>query len=261
MIDATRAGGLLVPADSAETVVRLEGLSKAFGPLVALKSVDLAVQRGEVVVIIGPSGSGKSTLLRCINRLEEPTSGRVFVGGVELTSRSVNLNQARRDIGFVFQSFNLYPHMTALGNVSLALRLVLRMRKAEAVARASEALREVGLSDKAGAYPGQLSGGQQQRVGIARALALEPKVILLDEPTSSLDPELVREVLSAIRRLRDKGQTMVIVSHEMEFAREAADRVVFMAGGEIVEQDIPARLFSAPTHARTREFLSRILRV
>jgi len=246
--------------DRGDAVVRIEGLSKAYGTTVALHAVNLTVRRGEAVAIIGPSGSGKSTLLRCINRLEEPTGGRVLVDGVDLTSRSVDINKARREIGFVFQSFNLYPHLTAQGNVGLALRLVLRLDRAEAKARAHAALDSVGLADKYASYPSQLSGGQQQRVAIARALALDPKIMLFDEPTSALDPELVGEVLAVIGAMRERGMTMIIVSHEMQFAREVADRVVFMDEGAIVEENTPEALFSRPARQRTRDFLARVTR-
>ena len=247
-------------AATGDAVVRIEGLSKTYGTTPALHAVSLTVRRGEAVAIIGPSGSGKSTLLRCINRLEEPTEGRVYVDGIDLTSRSVDINKARREIGFVFQSFNLYPHLTAQGNVGLALRLVLRLGRAEATERARAALDSVGLSDKYASYPSQLSGGQQQRVGIARALALDPKIMLFDEPTSALDPELVGEVLAVIATMRARGMTMVIVSHEMQFAREVADRVVFMNEGVIVEENTPDELFNRPARQRTRDFLARVVR-
>ena len=247
------------PPINESDIVVIQGLSKAFADLRALHEVDLSVRKGEVVFIIGPSGSGKSTLLRCINRLEEPTAGRVSIDGVTITDRGINLNRVRQDIGMVFQSFNLYPHMTALGNVVLALRLVRKIRKAEAHDKGRAVLTEVGLEDKFASYPAELSGGQQQRVAIARALALEPKVMLFDEPTSALDPELVGEVLGVIRAMRDRGMTMIIVSHEMHFAKEAADRVIFMDEGEIVEQGPPQQIFVDPSHPRTREFLSRLL--
>jgi polar amino acid transport system ATP-binding protein len=212
----------------------------------------------ELVFIIGPSGSGKSTLLRCLNRLEQPTSGTVRFDGADVLAPDADINAIRRQMGMVFQSFNLYPHMTALGNVSLALRKVLGCSRAEAEARARAALANVGLDDKAAAYPNELSGGQQQRVAIARALALEPKIMLFDEPTSALDPELVGSVLAVMRRMRESGMTMVVVSHELSFARAAADRVVFIDHGEIVEQGPPARVFGDPEHPRTREFVARI---
>ena len=217
-------------------------------------------QAQELVFVIGPSGSGKSTLLRCCNRLEEPTAGAIHVDGVDMMAPRTNLNAMRRRIGMVFQSFNLYPHMTALGNVTLALRKVLRMDAAAADAAALAALARVGLADKARAHPAELSGGQQQRVAIARAIALEPRVMLFDEPTSALDPELVGSVLAVMRSLRESGMTMIVVSHEMGFARAAADRVVFMDHGLIVEQGPPAAIFEAPTQERTRAFIGQIQR-
>jgi ABC-type polar amino acid transport system ATPase subunit len=223
-----------------------------------LKGVDLDVAAREVVCVIGPSGSGKSTLLRCLNRLETPSAGTVELDGVAITAAHVDLNRVRKDIGMVFQQFNLYPHMTALGNVTLALRRVLKLPRDAAEARGRAALDAVGLADKAASHPAALSGGQQQRVGIARALALEPKVMLFDEPTSALDPELVGGVLQVMRRMRDRGMTMVVVTHEMGFAREAADRVIFMNDGEIVEQGPPAALFGNPKVERTRQFLERV---
>ncbi|MFI4986471.1 MAG: amino acid ABC transporter ATP-binding protein [Alphaproteobacteria bacterium] len=240
-------------------LLEVRGLHKSFGHLEVLKGIDLAVRPGEVIMIIGPSGAGKSTLLRCLNRLEEPTSGSIFLEGREITGRGVDLNRVRRSIGMVFQAFNLYPHMTALGNVTLALRKVVGLGREEAGSRGRQALARVGLSDKAESYPAALSGGQQQRVGIARALALEPKLVLFDEPTSALDPELVGDVLAVMRGLREQGITMLVVSHEMSFAREAADRVVFMNEGEIVEEGPPAEVFTAPKKPRTREFLTRVL--
>ena len=223
-----------------------------------LKGIDLSVSQGELVFIIGPSGSGKSTLLRCCNRLEEPTSGAVVVDGTDITRPGVDLNRVRQKIGMVFQSFNLYPHMNALGNVTLALRKVQQLSKADAEAKGMRALERVGLSEKAKAYPNELSGGQQQRVAIARSLALEPKILLFDEPTSALDPELVGCVLKVMRELRESGMTMVVVSHEMQFAGAAADRVVFMDGGLILEQGRPEKIFGNPDHARVGEFVARI---
>ncbi len=234
-------------------------LRKCFGTLEVLKGIDLAVAPGELVFIIGPSGSGKSTFLRCCNRLEEPSGGSIRVDGVDIMASSVDLNAVRRRMGMVFQSFNLYPHMTALGNVSLALRKVLRLSRGEAHRRGSEALERVGLAEKATAYPAALSGGQQQRVAIARALALEPTIMLFDEPTSALDPELVGSVLAVMRELRQSGMTMLVVSHEMRFARDAADRVVFLDHGSIVEEGCPAQIFSSPSQQRTRDFLADIL--
>jgi polar amino acid transport system ATP-binding protein len=240
-------------------ILEVESLHKSFGELNVLEGVDLQVRSEESLCIIGPSGSGKSTFLRCINRLEEPTAGRVVVAGTEITSPRTNINHVRREIGMVFQQFNLYPHMTALGNVALALRRVLKMKRAEADERARAALDQVGLLAKLGVYPGQLSGGQQQRVGIARALAMGPKLMLFDEPTSALDPELVGEVLAVMRGLREQGITMIVVTHEMGFAREAADRVIFMDQGKIVEEGTPDRVFTDPQQQRTRDFLKRLL--
>jgi len=239
-------------------VLELYGLRKSFGVVEVLKGVDLVVREGEMVFIIGSSGSGKSTLLRCCNRLEEPSDGAVIVEGVNILRHGVDLNQVRRRIGMVFQSFNLYPHMTARQNVTLALRKVAKKNRAEADAIAERMLARVGLADRIDFYPNALSGGQQQRVAIARTLALEPKIVLFDEPTSALDPELVNSVLAVMRMLRNEGMTMVVVSHEMRFARDAADRIVFMAEGQIVEQGPPREIFGAPQHPRLREFLSSV---
>ncbi|MGE0714107.1 MAG: amino acid ABC transporter ATP-binding protein [Alphaproteobacteria bacterium] len=244
----------------ARPVLSIRGLRKSFGAVEVLKGIDLDVQARELVFVIGPSGSGKSTLLRCCNRLEEPSDGSIHFDGIDLLSPRTDINAVRRRIGMVFQGFNLYPHMTAAGNVMLALRRVLHLGRAEARARAEAALARVGLADKAGAYPGELSGGQQQRVAIARALALEPVAVLFDEPTSALDPELVGSVLQVMREMREAGMTMVVVSHEMGFARAAADRVLFMDNGEIVEAGPPAQIFGAPRHARTRAFVNQIVR-
>ena len=238
--------------------LELRELRKAYGPLAVLHGVNLSVPTGKLVFIIGPSGSGKSTLLRCCNLLEVPESGAVMVDGKDITLSGVNLNDLRQQVGMVFQSFNLYPHMTALGNVTLALRKVQKMSKAQAEAVGLEALARVGLTDKADAFPGQLSGGQQQRVGIARSLALKPKILLFDEPTSALDPELVGSVLKVMRELRESGMTMVVVSHEMGFARAAADHVVFMDQGQIVEEGSPQTIFDTPQHPRLREFLASL---
>jgi ABC-type polar amino acid transport system ATPase subunit len=242
-----------------ERVLELSGLRKSYGGLDVLKGVDLAVAPGELVFVIGPSGSGKSTLLRCCNRLEEPDSGRVIVDGEDILVPGADLNRVRQKIGMVFQAFNLYPHMTALGNVSLALRKVQGMARGPAEAKAREALSRVGLADKEASYPNQLSGGQQQRVAIARALALEPKIVLFDEPTSALDPELVGSVLAVMRELKSGGMTMVVVSHELAFARDAADRVVFMDGGRIVEQGPPSAIFGDPREPRTRDFVAKLM--
>jgi len=241
-------------------IVSAKGIHKHFGSLHVLKGVDLEVASRELVFVIGPSGSGKSTLLRCLNRLEEPTSGSVTVDGIDMLSPKTDINHARQRIGMVFQSFNLYPHMTALGNVTLALRKVAGKSRAEAEVLGHAALDRVGLADRATHRPTELSGGQQQRVAIARAIALEPKVMLFDEPTSALDPELVGSVLEVMRSLRESGMTMVVVSHEMGFARAAADRVIFMDHGLIVEQGSPAEIFETPTHERTRAFIGQIRR-
>jgi polar amino acid transport system ATP-binding protein len=241
-------------------ILEIRGLRKSFHHVEVLRGINLAVCPRELVFIIGPSGSGKSTLLRCCNRLEEPTAGSIHVGGLDIMAPSTDINAMRRRIGMVFQSFNLYPHMTALGNVMLALTKVLRKPRLEADKIARAALDRVGLSDKAHSHPAELSGGQQQRVAIARALALEPKIMLFDEPTSALDPELVGSVLNVMRELKRGGMTMLVVSHEMRFARDAADRVIFMDHGTIVEEDTPERIFSAPREARTRAFVAELAR-
>ncbi len=243
---------------TSEPILRVEGLHKSFAGVEVLHGVDLAVAPQELVFIIGPSGSGKSTLLRCCNRLEEPTSGRIVVDGTDITARSTDINVVRRGIGMVFQSFNLYPHMSALGNVTLALTKVLGKSRAEATEIGRAALDRVGLLFKEAAFPNELSGGQQQRVAIARALALEPKVMLFDEPTSALDPELVGSVLAVMRDMRLSGMTMIVVSHEMRFARDAADRVVFMDAGRIVEEGPPEQIFTRPQHQRTSTFLEAV---
>ena len=241
-------------------ILTVSGLRKSFGANEVLRGIELSVAERELVFIIGPSGSGKSTLLRCLNRLEEPTAGSVTFDGQEVTARATNLNRLRRSMGMVFQSFNLYPHMTALGNVTLALRRVLKKSRAEADALGLAALTGVGLADKASSYPNELSGGQQQRVAIARALALDPRIVLFDEPTSALDPELVGSVLSVMRDLKVRGMTMLVVSHELRFAREAADRVVFMDAGRIVEEGAPETIFSAPRELRTKAFVAQLIR-
>jgi polar amino acid transport system ATP-binding protein len=240
-------------------MIEIEDLHKSFGDLEVLKGIDFRVSKGEVVCVIGPSGSGKSTLLRCVNRLEEPTSGRVVVGGVDVTDPEVDIDAVRRRIGMVFQQFNLFPHLTATENVTIAQRRVLKRGKAEAERVAAHNLERVGVADKAHALPAQLSGGQQQRVAIARSLAMDPELMLFDEPTSSLDPEIVGDVLAVMRRLAQDGMTMMVVTHEMSFAREVADRVAFMDGGVIVEQGPPAQVIGAPSHERTRTFLARVL--
>ena len=244
----------------AAAILDVKGLRKSFGPNEILKGIDLSVLPGETVFVIGPSGSGKSTLLRCCNRLETPDSGTISVDGIDLADPRTDINAMRRRIGMVFQSFNLYPHMRALDNITLALRRVSKKPRAEAETLAMAALERVGLAQKREAYPAELSGGQQQRVAIARALALEPKVMLFDEPTSALDPELVGSVLAVMSDMRDAGMTMVIVSHEMRFARDAADHVVFMDHGVIVEQGKPGDIFGGAQHARTRAFVSQLER-
>ncbi len=236
----------------------VRGLRKRFGANEVLKGIDLSVAPQELVFVVGPSGSGKSTLLRCCNRLEDPDGGQIFFDGQDVTASGADLNALRQSVGMVFQAFNLYPHMTSLGNVTLALRKVLRKSRAESDAIGMDALQRVGLAEKAQSYPNELSGGQQQRVGIARALALQPKIVLFDEPTSALDPELVGSVLEAMRALKRGGMTMIVVSHEMRFAQEAADRIVFMEAGRIVEQGPPSEMFGAAREPRTREFLTRV---
>ena len=242
----------------ARPVVEATNIHKSFGALEVLKGVSMSVMPQELVFIIGPSGSGKSTFLRCCNLLEHPTSGTVRIAGEDITAKSVNINLVRQRIGMVFQSFNLYPHMSALSNVSLALRKVKKTGRAQAEDLARKALARVGLDQKADHYPSQLSGGQQQRVAIARSIAMEPDVILFDEPTSALDPELVGSVLEVMRELRHSGMTMVVVSHEMRFAEEAADRVLFMDQGQVVEEGTPAQVFRETRQDRTRAFLSRV---
>jgi polar amino acid transport system ATP-binding protein len=244
----------------ARPILEIRGLRKRFHDVEVLRGIDLVVPPQQLVFVIGPSGSGKSTLLRCCNRLEEVSAGSIRVDGVDITARSVDINAMRRQIGMVFQSFNLYPHMTALRNVTLALAKVLGKSRAEAERIGMAALDRVGLADKVRSYPGELSGGQQQRVAIARALALEPKVMLFDEPTSALDPELVGGVLNVMRELKRGGMTMLVVSHEMRFARDAADRVIFMDHGVIVEEGTPQQMFSAPAGARTRAFIAELAR-
>lgn len=243
---------------SSQLIVRLVGLRKTFGSNEVLKGVDLEVTKGEVVVILGPSGSGKSTLLRCVNRLEEPSGGEVWFEDVMVNGQKTNINKVREHIGMVFQSFNLFPHLTARGNVMLAQRLVLGRSKEEAERVAVEQLTRVGLGHKTESFPSQLSGGQQQRVAIARSLAMDPHVMLFDEVTSALDPELVRDVLDVMKSLAKAGMTMLVVTHEMGFARDVADRVVFMDEGLIVEQGTPAQVFDSPAHERTRDFLGHI---
>jgi polar amino acid transport system ATP-binding protein len=239
-------------------ILETVALRKSFGQTEVLRGIDLNVALRELVFVIGPSGSGKSTLLRCCNRLEEPTGGTVRIEGENICAPGVDINRLRQRIGFVFQAFNLYPHMNALGNVTLALRKVQGRASTEAEERGMAALRQVGLADKAKSYPSELSGGQQQRVAIARALALEPHILLFDEPTSALDPELVGSVLQVMRDLRESGMTMVVVSHELSFARAAADRVAFMDNGQIVEQGPPEQIFGSAESQRVRDFVATI---
>ena len=254
--DATVMSGGRTDEDA---IVVMDGVYKRFKDFEALKSVDFKVGKQEVVVVIGPSGSGKSTLIRCINRLEEHDDGRIFVDGTELTTDIRNIQEIRKETGMVFQGFNLFPHLSILTNVAMGPRQVRRMPKAEAEALALELLTRVKIPEQADKYPSQLSGGQQQRVAIARALAMKPKVMLFDEPTSALDPEMINEVLDVIKELAREGMTMVVVTHEMGFAREVADRVVFMADGEIVEVGTPEEIFDRPKEERTKKFLSQIL--
>jgi polar amino acid transport system ATP-binding protein len=244
---------------STPTLLRLEGIHKWFGSLHVLKGIDMEVHEGEVVAVIGPSGSGKSTLLRTMNVLEEPTEGRVFFRDTELTDIRTDINEARTHMGMVFQHFNLFPHLTATENITLALLKVLKMPKPRAVEWAHEQLARVGLTDKADSFPSQLSGGQQQRVAIARSLAMQPQVMLFDEVTSALDPELIGEVLAVIRDLADEGMTMVVVTHEMGFARGVGSRLLFMDEGVIVEEGEPSQVLDHPQHQRTRAFLGKVL--
>lgn len=240
-------------------MIRVEGLHKSFGKLKVLNGIDCRVAPQEVVVVIGPSGSGKSTFLRCINMLEQPTAGRIHIDGVSLVDPKTNINSVRAEVGMVFQRFNLFPHKTALENITLAPVKVRNLSRQQADSIARDLLKKVGLSDKADVYPDQLSGGQQQRVAIARALAMRPKVMLFDEPTSALDPEMVGEVLAVMKDLAREGMTMVVVTHEMGFAREVGDRVIFMDEGLIVEEGTPEKIFLEPGNARLKSFLSKIL--
>ncbi len=239
-------------------IIQIKNVHKRFGSVHALRGVSLDVERGEVVVIIGPSGSGKSTLLRCINRLEEFNEGSIVVDGIPLDTAE-NINAVRTEVGMVFQQFNLFPHLSVMDNITLAQRIIRKRNKAEADEIAMQLLNKVGIPEKAKALPGQLSGGQQQRVAIARALAMNPKIMLFDEPTSALDPEMIQEVLDVMMNLAQEGMTMVVVSHEMGFARAAANRAILMDSGQIVEEAPPNVLFTNPTQERTKEFLSRVL--
>ena len=240
-------------------MITFKKVNKWFGKLHVLRDIDLHVEPGEVVVICGPSGSGKSTLIRCINRLEPIQDGEIVVDNIPLHYGDTNLTRLRAEIGFVFQQFNLYPHMTALQNITLATKVVRKMKKGEAEALGREILGKVGIPEKADSYPAQLSGGQQQRVAIARGLAMRPKIMLFDEPTSALDPEMINEVLDVMRKLAREGMTMIVVTHEMGFAKAAADRIIFMDEGRMVEAAAADRFFTAPQHERTRQFLGKIL--
>ena len=240
-------------------LIRMENVDKFFGDFQALKNIDLEVHRGERIVVCGPSGSGKSTMIRCINRLEEHSSGRILIDGKELTDKVKDIDAVRREVGMVFQSFNLFPHMTIAKNLMIAQQLVRKTPKAEALEIAMRYLERVKIPEQADKYPIQLSGGQQQRVAIARALCMQPEIMLFDEPTSALDPEMINEVLDVMIDLAKEGMTMIVVTHEMGFARSVADRVIFMDEGEIVEQAAPAKFFDAPEHERTKLFLSQIL--
>jgi general L-amino acid transport system ATP-binding protein len=242
-----------------DAMIVAEDVTKSFGGFQALKGISMTVKRGEVVVIVGPSGSGKSTFIRTINRLERHDGGRIVVDGIELTDDIRNIERIRSEIGMVFQSFNLFPHVTVLDNVALAPRYVRRWPRAKSEEKARQLLERVGIPEQAAKYPAQLSGGQQQRVAIARALAMEPKIMLFDEPTSALDPEMIKEVLDAMRELARSGMTMVVISHEIGFAREVADRVLFFDSGLLVEEATPDVFFSKPKEDRTKAFLSQIL--
>ena len=244
-----------------KTLIEVKGLEKHFGQgtVRALNGVDAEIKQGEKLVVIGPSGSGKSTFLRCLNRLEEPTSGHIFFDGVDITSKDCDINQMRRRMGMVFQQFNLFPHKTIMQNITLAPVHHKLMSKKQAEERAAELLKRVGLLEKANAYPSQLSGGQKQRIAIVRALAMNPEVMLFDEPTSALDPEMVGEVLQVMKDLAAEGMTMVVVTHEMGFAREVSDRVMFMDDGRIIEEGTPQQIFTAPQNQRTKDFLSKLL--
>ena len=259
MTEATLTAEATAARGTGEPMIVIEGVSKWFGDFQALKDVDLVVGKQEVVVVAGPSGSGKSTLIRCINRLEKYDRGRIVVDGIELSDDVRNIQEIRRDVGMVFQQFNLFPHMTVLENITLAPRHVRRWPKGKAREKAMELLERVKIPEQANKYPGQLSGGQQQRLAIARALAMEPKIMLFDEPTSALDPEMIKEVLDAMVDLAESGMTMIVVTHEMGFARAVANRIVLMADGEIVEVGTPDHFFTNPREERTKLFLSQIL--
>jgi len=240
-------------------MIKVENLTKSFGELEVLKGIDEIIKDGEVVVVIGPSGSGKSTFLRCLNLLEEPTNGKIFVDDEEITSRGTDINKVREDMGMVFQSFNLFNNLNIIDNITLAPTLVKNMDKSESEKKAMELLERVGLPDKRDVYPSSLSGGQKQRIAIARALAMNPKVMLFDEPTSALDPEMVGEVLDIMKDLAKEGMTMVVVTHEMGFAKEVGDRILFMDGGYIIEEGTPEEVFESPKNERTQNFLAKVL--
>ncbi|MGH2318948.1 amino acid ABC transporter ATP-binding protein [Planococcus sp. 4-30] len=241
------------------TMIRVENLKKSFGDLEVIKDMSTVVEEKEVICVIGPSGSGKSTFLRCLNRLEEITGGHVYIEGVDITNPKIDINKIRQDVGMVFQQFNLFPHKSVLENVILAPMKVKKSDRKASEKKAYELLDKVGLREKAKAYPGELSGGQKQRVAIARALAMDPKIMLFDEPTSALDPEMVGDVLDVMKQLAREGMTMVVVTHEMGFAAEMGDRVLFIDGGYIVEENVPKELFGNPQHERTKAFLSKVL--
>lgn len=240
-------------------MIQVKNLKKSFGSNEVLKDINVAIKPKEVVVVIGPSGSGKSTFLRCLNLLESITDGRVAIEGIDITDKKTDINKVRTDVGMVFQQFNLFPHKTVMENIILAPMRVRKLSEEQAKKKGLDLLRKVGLEEKANAYPESLSGGQKQRVAIARALAMEPKIMLFDEPTSALDPEMVGEVLEVMKQLAKEGMTMVVVTHEMGFAREVGDRVIFMDGGFIVEENIPKEIFENPQHDRTKSFLSKVL--
>ena len=240
-------------------MIKIRNLHKSFGDLEVLKGIDLEIKKGEIVTIVGPSGSGKSTVLRCMNLLEVPTTGQIIFEGTDITDKKVNIDEIRQRIGMVFQNFNLFPNMTVLDNITLAPMRLKKLSREDANKKAEILLERVGLLDKKDSYPSQLSGGQKQRIAIARALAMEPDMMLFDEPTSALDPEMVKEVLDVIKELAEDGMTMAIVTHEMGFAKEVSDRLLFVDGGKIIEDDKPEVVFEHPTHERAREFFSKIL--
>ncbi len=245
--------------DCAQEMIKIKNLKKSYGKLEVLKGINTEIREGEVISIIGPSGSGKSTFLRCINRLEEPTSGEIFIHGTNILQKNVNINKIRENVGMVFQHFNLYPHKTVLENIILGPVKLKKISKAEAEKKAIELLKKVGLEDKKDVYPNKLSGGQKQRVAIARALAMDPQIMLFDEPTSALDPEMIGEVLIVMKELAQAGMTMIVVTHEMGFARNVANRVFFMDGGYILEDAAPSEVFENPKNDRTKEFLRKVL--